>query len=65
MRKFRTTGLPLETELLILSDGRIFIHNLTQPFADLLKTLNPDDKQIQPRARRIAHRAPRIPNPAK
>ena len=55
----------LETELLILPDGRIFTHNLTQPFADLLRTLNPDDAQIQPRSRRTAHRTPRILHPAK
>ena len=53
MRKFGTSGRPLETELLILSDGRIFIHNLTQPFADLLNKLNPAGGQIAPRARRI------------
>jgi hypothetical protein len=65
MRNFRKKRPPLETELLILPDGRIFIHNLTQPLADLLKTLNPDDEQIQPRARRTAHRTPRILHPAK
>src|ERR1039457_2531753 len=41
---------PLTTELLILPDGQILVHNLTQPFAELLKTLNPDDEQISSRA---------------
>jgi hypothetical protein len=46
----------LTTELLILPDGRILVQNLTQPFAELLKELNPDCKQI---ASRVMHRAPR------
>ncbi|MGA2786716.1 MAG: hypothetical protein ABSF60_04240 [Verrucomicrobiota bacterium] len=37
------------SELLILPDGRILVHNLTQPFADLLHELNPDDEQISSR----------------
>jgi hypothetical protein len=40
---------PLTTELLIMPDGRILVHNLTQPFAKLLKELNPTDEQIRPR----------------
>jgi hypothetical protein len=40
----------LTTELLIMPDGRILVHNLTQPFAELLKELNPADEQISPRA---------------
>jgi hypothetical protein len=40
----------LTTELLILPDGRILVHNLTQPFAELLKALNPADEHISPRA---------------
>src|SRR5262245_6500630 len=39
----------LTTELLILPDGRILVHNLTQPFADLLHELNPSDEQISSR----------------
>ena len=38
------------TELLVLPDGRILVHSLTEPFAELLRTLNPDDEQIRPRA---------------
>jgi hypothetical protein len=44
----------LTTELLILPDGRILVHNLTQPFAELLHELNPNTEQI----------ASRIPNHA-
>jgi hypothetical protein len=39
----------LTTELLILPDGRILVHNLTQPFAELLSELNPDCEQIASR----------------
>jgi hypothetical protein len=46
----------LETELLILPDGRILVHNLTQPFAELLHKLNPNAEQITPRlAPRASH----------
>ena len=45
------SGLPLVSELLILPDGRILVHNLTPAFADALAQLNPDDDQIRPRAR--------------
>ncbi|HYV28186.1 MAG TPA: hypothetical protein VFA77_11670 [Candidatus Eisenbacteria bacterium] len=36
----------LTSELLILPDGRILVHNLTPPMATLLLTLNPDDEVI-------------------
>ena len=39
----------LNTELLILPDGRILVQNLTQPMAEILRQLNPHDKQIAPR----------------
>jgi hypothetical protein len=42
----------LVSEMLILPDGRILVHNLTQPFAELLHELNPDDGQISPRVTR-------------
>ena len=48
-----TKGSAAETltaELLILPDGHILVHNLTRPFAELLRELNPNDEQIQPRA---------------
>jgi hypothetical protein len=37
------------TELLILPDGRILVHNLTQTFAELLHGLNPGAEQISSR----------------
>ena len=46
---------PLKTELLILPDGQILVHNLTQPMAELLRKMNPQDKQITPRTRRALH----------
>jgi hypothetical protein len=48
---FRTGRCAESTsELLILPDGRILVHNLTPTFAALLRALNPDDGQIRPRA---------------
>ena len=38
------------SELLILPDGRILVHNLTQTMADLLHELNPGETTIRPRA---------------
>jgi hypothetical protein len=49
----------LTTELLILPDGRVLVHNLTQPFAELLAELNPDCEQITSRAPQAPHPAPR------
>ena len=37
------------SELLILPNGQILVHNLTQPFAELLHELNPDCEQITSR----------------
>ncbi len=57
----------LTTELLILPDGRVLVHNLTPAFANLLHELNPDDGQIRPRAARkscITHHASRPTSPA-
>jgi len=53
---------PLTTELLILPDGRILVHNLTQPFAELLKELNPDCEQISSRATRHSSLRNEFPN---
>jgi len=47
----------LHSELLILPDGQILVHNLTAAFADLLKALNPNAEQIANRARRTPHHA--------
>lgn len=46
------------SEMLILPDGRILVHNLTQPFAELLRKLNPADEHISPRV--IGHTS--LPN---
>lgn len=46
----------LSSELLILPDGRILVQNLTQPMAELLRGLNPRDKAIAPRAKKIRKR---------
>ncbi|MGA2281674.1 MAG: hypothetical protein ABSG80_15390 [Verrucomicrobiota bacterium] len=40
------------SELLILPDGQILVHNLTPLFAGLLRKLNPDDEQISSRVTR-------------
>lgn len=45
------------SELLILSDGRILVHNLTPAFADLLHELNPKETGIAGRTRRSTRRA--------
>ena len=41
------------TELLLLSDGRVLVHNLTAEFAALLSELNPDDADMARRARTL------------
>jgi len=46
------TGKDQVSELLILPDGRILVHNLTPVFAGLLRELNPDDEQISSRVTR-------------
>lgn len=45
------------SELLILPDGRVLVQNLTQPMAELLRKLNPQDKAIVARAVRAARKA--------
>lgn len=39
------------TELLILPDGRILVHNLTPVMAALLRELDPRDRSMKDRAR--------------
>jgi hypothetical protein len=39
----------LVSELLILPDGQILVHNLTEPFAKVLSELNPECDQINSR----------------
>jgi len=52
----------LVSELLILPDGLILVHNLTQPFAELLRELNPHDEQISPRVTRHPSLKHELPN---
>ena len=47
----KKTKNELSAELLILPDGRILVHNLTQPVAELLRELNPGCEQISLRAK--------------
>jgi hypothetical protein len=42
------------SELLILADGKILVHNLTPEFAALLTRLNPADEPIRLRAGQAA-----------
>ena len=46
------------SELLILPDGQILVHNLTPAFAGLLHELNPDDEHISSRVTR--HMSPHL-----
>jgi hypothetical protein len=41
---------PTLTEILILSDGTLLIHNLTPAMASALNQINPEDSTIKPRA---------------
>jgi len=43
-------AVAVTTDLLLLADGRVLVHHLTPPMAEVLKQLNPQDDQIQPRA---------------
>ncbi len=56
------TNESLTTELLILPDGQILVHNLTQPFAELLRELNPDGEQISSRVTRPASLSHELPD---
>jgi hypothetical protein len=44
-------------ELLILPDGRVLVQNLTQPMAEILRELNPNDKAIAPRAGKFSKKS--------
>jgi hypothetical protein len=41
-----------QSELLILPDGRVLVHNLTPTMASLLAELNPADPAMRERSRR-------------
>jgi len=47
-------GESLMSEILILPDGRILVQNLTQPMAELLNRLNPKDKIIALRSKKVS-----------
>jgi hypothetical protein len=40
-----------QTELLLLPDGRVLVHNLTAALAAVLNELSPDDERLSVRAR--------------
>lgn len=46
----------LSAELLILPDGRVLVQNLTQPMAEILRELNPNDQAIAPRAKKFSRK---------
>jgi len=48
----KSAGESQVSELLILPDGQILVHNLTPAFAGLLHELNPDAEQIASRVTR-------------
>lgn len=50
------SALP-HSELLILPDGRILVHNLTPAFAEVLHELNPEQEEIAARTRLVTHHA--------
>jgi hypothetical protein len=58
LRQHAEMNPELTTELLIMPDGRILVHNLTRPFAELLHELNPDAEQIAARVQDPAGNAP-------
>jgi hypothetical protein len=45
------SGSEQTSELLILNDGNILVHNLTRTMAELLAELNPEDATMRQRAR--------------
>jgi hypothetical protein len=51
-RKVKRTSKrrPLVTELLLTSDGRILVHNLTSSFAEILSQLDPEDQSLVSRS---------------
>ena len=55
-KDYASPGKDQVSELLILPDGQILVHNLTPAFAGLLAGLNPDCEQI---TSRITHHASR------
>jgi len=50
------------SQLLILPDGRVLVHDLTQSCAELLATLDPDCEHITSRITHHASRNHELPN---
>jgi hypothetical protein len=48
----------LMSELLIMADGKVYVHNLTPEMAAVLSKLNPDDQAIKQRV--VTHVGPEI-----
>lgn len=51
------------TEVLIKSDGTIYVHNLTPAMAVALSALNPDDARIRSRIPQPTRETPPLENP--
>lgn len=67
MNSDRKAGLPVEgtshksethTQLLLLPDGRLLVHNLTPAMAQILQKLDPGDRLIRLRAPPVTAGAP-------
>jgi hypothetical protein len=57
-KRCESPGESQVSELLILPDGQVLVHNLTPAFAELLHELNPDAGQISSRVTR--HPSPNL-----
>lgn len=55
-----SNSAPARSEVLILPDGRILVHNLTPAFADLLHELNPKETQLAGRTHLFTPPASRL-----
>ena len=62
-KDYVSPGKDQVSELLILPDGRILVHNLTPAFAGLLHELNPDAEQISSRLSRRNEVKADVPRP--
>jgi hypothetical protein len=69
MKSKAKTGLKIAqppasgSDLLLLPDGRLLVHNLTPAMAELLRQLNPDDQTLRKRAELSADRQETIARP--
>jgi len=58
----QSSGQDQVSELLIMPDGQILVHNLTPAFARLLHELNPTAEQISSRVTRHSSPSHELPN---